>query len=119
LISGNRQLIARAHKNGILAIGTSIPPFEKALFRQPFFDRFYTPDHEEARQTVNAWIRGSGEFDAVIDFDAAVRDPGHPARLMPAYDSGDHLHPNDSGDVAEGNVISLTLFGVRQPRVSR
>ena len=115
VIAGNRQLIARAHQHGIRAIGTTIPPFEKAVFHQPFFDRFYTADHERTRQAVNAWIRSSGEFDGVIDFDAAVRDPAQPTRILPAYDSGDHLHPNDSGDVAEGNVVPLTLFGARHP----
>ncbi|MGC9997752.1 MAG: SGNH/GDSL hydrolase family protein [Terriglobia bacterium] len=115
LIAGYRQLVARAHQNGIRAIGTTIPPFEKALFRQPFFDRFYSPDNEKTRQAVNAWILSSREFDGVIDFDAAVRDPARPTGLLPAYDSGDHLHPNDSGDVAEGNAIPLTLFHARHP----
>lgn len=110
LISGNRQLIARAHKNGIRAIGTTIPPFENALFRDPFFDRFYSPANEKIRQEVNAWIRDSGEFDGVIDFDAAVREPDHPTRLLPAYDSGDHLHVNDRGNVAQAQAIQLTLF---------
>src|SRR5947207_9718399 len=66
VIAGNRQLISRAHKKGIRAIGTTIPPFEHALFRDPFFDRFYTPETENVRQEVNAWIRKSGEFDGVI-----------------------------------------------------
>jgi len=111
VIAGNRQLIARAHQHGIRAIGTTIPPFGNAIFRQPFFDRFYTPEHEKTRQAVNAWIRSSGEFDGIIDFDAAVQDPAQPTRILPAYDSGDHLHPNDAGDVAEGNAIPLALFG--------
>jgi lysophospholipase L1-like esterase len=111
LIAGNRKLIARAHQHGIRAIGTTIPPFENAIFRQPFFDRFYTPENEKTRQAVNVWIRSSGEFDGVIDFDAAVRDPAQPTRILPAYDSGDHLHPNDAGDVAEGNAVPLALFG--------
>jgi lysophospholipase L1-like esterase len=115
LIAGYRQLVARAHQNGIRAIGTTIPPFEKALFRQPFFDRFYSPDNEKTREAVNAWMRSSGEFDGVIDFDRAVRDPARPARLLPGYDSGDHLHPNDSGSVAEGNIIPLTLFHAAHP----
>jgi lysophospholipase L1-like esterase len=113
LISGNRQLIARAHKNGIRAIGTTIPPFENALFRQPFFDRFYSPANERIRQEVNTWIRGSGEFDGVIDFDAAVRDPGHPTRLLQAIDRGDHLHVNNAGNVAQAKAIRLTLFRAR------
>lgn len=110
VIAGNRQLIARAHKKGIRVIGTTIPPFEHALFRNPFYDRFYSPEAEKTRQEVNAWIRTGGEFDGVIDFDEAVRDPGHPTQILPAYDSGDHLHVNNAGNVAQGNIISLALF---------
>ena len=113
LITGNRQLIARAHKKGIHVIGTTIPPFEHALFRDPFYDRFYSPEKEKIRQEVNAWIRTSGEFDGVIDFDEAVRDPDHPTQILPAFDSGDHLHVNNGGNVAQGNIISLALFHSR------
>jgi lysophospholipase L1-like esterase len=110
IISGYRQLITRAHKKGIRAIGTTIPPFEHALFRNPFFENFYTPEKEHVRQQLNAWIRAKKGFDGVIDFDAAVRDPNHPTQIMPAYDSGDHLHVNDAGNVAQGNAIPLALF---------
>jgi len=96
LIAGNRQLIARAHKKGIRVIGTTIPPFEDAEFSEPTI-HFSTPEKEAMRQAVNAWIRNSGEFDAVVDFDVVLRDPSHPARLLPMYDSGDHLHCNDAG----------------------
>jgi lysophospholipase L1-like esterase len=113
LEDGNRRLVGLAHKNGIRAIGTTLPPFEHALFRQPFFDQFYTPEKEKIRQAINAWIRSSHEFDGVIDFDAAVRDPKHPTQLSPAYDSGDHLHVNDQGNVAQGNAVSLTLLRAR------
>jgi lysophospholipase L1-like esterase len=110
ILSGYRQLIARAHKNGVRTIGTTIPPFEHAIWKDPFFDGFYTPQKERVRQEVNAWIRGGGEFDGVIDFDKAVRDPSHPTQLLPAYDSGDHLHVNDAGNVAQGDAIPLALF---------
>jgi len=110
IIIGNRQLIARAHKNGIRAIGTTIPPFEHALFRDPPFDAFYSAEKEKIREEVNAWILSSGEFDGVIDFDAAVRDPNHPTQILPAFDSGDHLHANDAGNVAQANAVSLALF---------
>lgn len=113
LIQGYRQLIARAHKNGIRAIGSTIPPFEHALFRSPRFESFYTPEKEKLRQEANAWIRNSGEFDGVIDFDAAVRDPNRAVQILPAYDSGDHLHVNDAGNVAQANAISLALFDSR------
>ena len=110
ITSGYRQLIERAHKKGIRVIGSTIPPFEHALFRKPFFGDFYTPEKERLRQEVNAWIRNSGELDGIIDFDKAVRDPSHPTQVLPAYDSGDHLHVNDAGNVAQGNAISLALF---------
>jgi lysophospholipase L1-like esterase len=64
------------------------------------------------RQAVNGWIRTSGEFDAVIDFDAAVRDPAAPAQLFAIYDSGDHIHLSDAGYQAMANAISLGLFGL-------
>jgi len=110
ITSGYRQLIARAHKKSIRVIGSTIPPFEHAMFRSPMFKDFYSPEKEHVRQQVNAWIRSGGEFDGVIDFDKAVRDPHHPTQLLPAYDSGDHLHPNDAGNVAQGKMIPLTLF---------
>jgi lysophospholipase L1-like esterase len=113
VISGYRRLIARAHQKGIRAIGTTIPPFEHAIFRNPFFDRFYSPEKERVRQEINTWIRSSGEFDAVIDFDQAVRDPNRPTQLLPSYDSGDHLHVNDAGNVAQVNAIPLALFDSR------
>ena len=109
VISGNRQLLARAHKKGIRVIGTTIPPIEDATFRHPEI-HFFTPEKESVRQEVNAWIRTGGEFDAVVDFDEVVRDPGHPARLLPLYDSGDHLHVNDAGNVAQGHAFPLNLF---------
>lgn len=113
LINGNRQLIARAHKKGIRVIGTTIPAFEHALFRNPLYERFYSPENEKMRQEVNVWIRTAGEFDSVIDFDQAVRDPNHPTQILPAYDSGDHLHVNDAGNVAQGKAIPLSLFHSR------
>jgi lysophospholipase L1-like esterase len=109
LISGYRQLIARAHQKGIRIIGTTNPPFENAFLAAPPVS-FYTPEKEIVRKKVNAWILSSGEFDAVLDFDALLRDPSHPTQLLPGYDSGDHLHPNNAGCIAEGNAIPLALF---------
>jgi lysophospholipase L1-like esterase len=71
---------------------------------------FFSPEKEVKRQAVNRWIRAAGKFDAVIDFDAAIRDPSHPARILPAFDGGDHLHPSDSGQRAMGQAIPLGLF---------
>jgi len=113
VISGYRQLIARAHQKGVRVIGTTNPPAEDsflALSKTEPPIKFYTPEKERVRQKVNDWIRSSKEFDAVIDFDQAVRDPEHPTRILPAYDSGDHLHPNDAGCAAEGNAVPLASF---------
>jgi lysophospholipase L1-like esterase len=109
IISGYRRLIARGHEKGIGVIGTTNPPFENSAF-EGLVDAFYTPEREAVRQKVNDWIRSSGEFDGVVDLDAVLRDPSHPTRLLPSYDSGDHLHPNNAGCVAEANAIPLALF---------
>jgi len=113
MISGYRQLIRRAHQKGIRVIGTTNPPFENAFLlvsdtAPPV--TFYSPEKEIVRQRVNDWIRSSGEFDDVLDFDAVLRDPNHPTRLLPIYDSGDHLHPNNAGYIAAGNAIPLALL---------
>jgi lysophospholipase L1-like esterase len=111
IISGYRQLIARAHKKRMLVIGATNPPFEGSFLNTAGSRvTFYTPEKESVRQKVNAWILSSKEFDAAVDFDAAVRDPSHPTRILPAYDSGDHLHPNDAGYIATANVIPLAIF---------
>jgi len=109
LIDGHRQLIARAHAKGIRVIATTIPPFGNATFRHPVI-HFYTPAKEAIRQQLNTWIRTSREFDGVIDFDEVLRDPGYPSQLLPAYDSGDHLHCNDAGYITSANSIPLSLF---------
>jgi lysophospholipase L1-like esterase len=105
LLAGYRQLIARAHAKGIAIYGATLTPFEGTVF-----PGYYSPERERIRQAVNNWIRAGGEFDGVIDFDRAVRDPSHPARMLPAYDSGDHLHPNGRGMQALANAIPLQLF---------
>jgi lysophospholipase L1-like esterase len=102
LIAGYRQVIARAHAKGIAVFGATLTPFEGA--------GYYSPDKEVVRQAVNSWIRAGDEFDGVIDFDRVTRDPAHPTRFLPAYDSGDHLHPNDLGYQAMGNAVPLELF---------
>src|SRR5262245_3833715 len=111
IISGYRQLIARAHRKRIRVIGTTNPPFENSAF-EGLVTAFYTPEREAVRQKVNDWIRVSGEFDGVVDLDAVLRDPSHPTQLLPAYDSGDHLHPNNAGCVAEGNAFPLEMFAI-------
>jgi lysophospholipase L1-like esterase len=99
-----RQIIARAHAHGIRVIGATITPFTGSDYYHP------GPANEADRIAVNDWIRTPGHFDAVIDFDAVVRDPQHPNRLLSAYDCGDHLHPSPAGYRAMGSAIALSLF---------
>ena len=102
LTGGLRQIITRAHAHGIRVFGATMTPYQGSTY--------YSQEGEAERQEVNHWIRTSGAFDGVIDFDAAVRDPEHPQRFLPAYDSGDHLHPNDKGYKAMADAVSLSLF---------
>ncbi|GAA4943776.1 SGNH/GDSL hydrolase family protein [Actinoplanes utahensis] len=104
LIWGHRQLITRARQAGLRAYGATILPFKDDTLG------FYNPENERKRSALNSWIRTSGEYDGVIDFDAAVRDPADPLRLAAAYDSGDHLHPNDAGMAAMAAAVPLHLF---------
>jgi len=104
IIAGYRQIIMRAHAQGLLIYGCTLTPF--GGLGPPY----ETPAGEVKRQTVNAWLRTSKAFDAVIDFDKTVRDPANPTRILPAYDSGDHLHPNDAGYRAMAESIDLRLF---------
>ncbi len=105
LIDGYRRLVARAHGAGLLAIGSTLTPVEGVTVL-PGYD---SPAKEALRQQVNAWIRRGGEFDAVIDFDEAVRDPDRPARLLKRLASPDRLHPNDAGYAAIAGTVSLDL----------
>ncbi len=104
MIAGYRQLIARARIKGLSIYGGTLLPFEGTA------GAYYTPAKEAVRQALNQWIRNSGEFDAVIDFDLAIRDPSRPSRMLPAFDSGDHLHPNARGMQALADAVPLDLF---------
>lgn len=104
IIAGYRQLIARAHANGVEIFGATLTPFEGA------FEGYYTPAKDEVRLEVNEWIRNSGEFDAVIDFEAAIRDDDNPRIMRAAYDSGDRLHPGDAGYARMAESIDPALF---------
>jgi len=111
LIAGYRQLITRAHSRGVRVIGTTIPPFEGAKFERAGLNAdLFTPERENLRAAVNEWIRHGGAFDGVVDFDQAVRDPAHPTRVLPAFASEDHWHPNDAGYEATADAIPLDLF---------
>jgi lysophospholipase L1-like esterase len=102
IIVGYKQIIARAHAKGLKIFGATILPY------QGF--RAWTATGEEKRVAVNRWIRTSGAFDGIIDFDSVIRDPANPARMVPQYDSGDHLHPGPAGHAAMGNAVDLALF---------
>ena len=105
IIGGHLQMIARAHQQGLKIVGCTLTPFEGAAY--------FTPEGETKRQAVNKFIRTGGAYDGVIDFDALVRDPDHAARFLPAFDSGDHLHPNDAGYNAMADAIDLSVFKKR------
>jgi lysophospholipase L1-like esterase len=106
MIAGLHQLAVRAHAGGLKIYGGTLLTFENETFNPGF----YTPEGEAKRQAVNAWIRESGAFDAVIDFEAALRDPSHPTQMLPQWDCGDHLHPSDAGYLHMGDIIDLSLF---------
>jgi lysophospholipase L1-like esterase len=104
MISAYQQLIARAHARGLKIIGATLTPFVGAN------NGYYTSEKEVQRKAVNEWIRSSKQFDAIIDFDAALRDPKQPAQLLPEYDSGDHLHPSDAGYRKMAQSVELKVF---------
>jgi lysophospholipase L1-like esterase len=115
IIQLHQMLIARARTQGLTIVGATLPPFMGfgAIIPGTAF-----PALDAKRRAVNEWIRSSNEFDAVVDFDAVLRDPALDGRLLPLYDSGDHLHPNDLGYEAMGRAIDVTIFrpgiGARQ-----
>lgn len=102
LIAGMEQMAVRAHIHGIKVIGATLTPYVGA--------KYQSPTGEQMRQAVNQWIRTTKELDGVIDFDKATRDASNPGVFLPAYDSGDHLHPGDAGYKAMGDAIDLKLF---------
>jgi lysophospholipase L1-like esterase len=99
---GLQQLADAAHQHGMKAIGATITPYGGAGYS--------SVKGEEVREAINNWIRSSGVFDGVADFDKATQDPQNPTHINPLYDSGDHLHPNDAGYQAMGQSIDLALF---------
>jgi len=109
LIVGLQQIIERAHQHGIRVFGATLTPYQGA--------EYYSADGEATRQAVNQWVRTTGAFDAVFDFDAAVRDPNHPAQFRDGYHSGDHLHPSATGYKAMADVIDLSVL--RRPSAKK
>lgn len=108
-----RDLARRAHARGVKLFGGTITPFAGSAYYHP------GPETEADRQAINAFVRTSGTFDGVVDFDAALRDPAHPDRLLAAYDSGDGLHPGPAGYEAMAAAVPLALFGVKEPATRR
>jgi len=108
IIAGLRQIVERAHEQDLRVFIGTLTPFEVSTI-----PGYYTPERETRRQEVNKWIRAGQGFDGVIDFDKAVADPEHPARILPRYDSGDHLHLSDAGYQAMAGAIDLSLFRVK------
>jgi lysophospholipase L1-like esterase len=99
-----QQIVLRGHAHGIKVIGGTILPYTGSDYYHP------GPSSEADRQAVNQWIRTAGHFDEIVDFDKVARDPDHPDRLLPEYDSGDHLHPSPAGYSAMGAAVPLSLF---------
>lgn len=102
IIAGYQHLIAAAHAARLRIFGATLTPFKGAPY--------YTPGGEAIREAVNQWIRTSGAFDGVIDFDRAIADPADPLMMNPAYDSGDHLHPNDAGYQKMADTVDLAML---------
>ena len=102
LIGAYKQLIEQAHAHGVQVIGCTLTPYEGATY--------YRENGEAVRAAVNSWIRTSGAFDAVADFEAATRDAGNAKRIRAEFDPGDHLHPNDAGYQAMADAIYLGIF---------
>ena len=109
LEAGYKQLIAQAHRRGVRIIGVTLTPFAGALQGTPL-DNYFNADKDRLRQRLNSWIRQSGAFDAVLDFDQWTRDRADPRRLDPVFDSGDHLHPGDDGNRRLARAISLDIL---------
>lgn len=102
LIATYRRFVELSHARGLRIYGATLLPFGGS--------HYDSPEHETARQAVNAWFRSSGAFDAVIDLDTALRDPKNPSRLLPDLDTGDHLHVNADGHRCIAEAIDLDLF---------
>ena len=107
VIAADRQIIERAHMHGIKVMGATLTPYEGAAY--------YSEAGETIREAVNAWIRKGGAFDAVVDFEAAVRDPDHPKQIRPGFNIMDSPAPNDAGYKAMAEAIDLSFFTDKPP----
>lgn len=107
IIASLRQINQQVKQRGLTSLVSTLTPYEGHGV-----EGVWTPEKEATRQAVNTFLRGSGEFDGLIDFDRVLRDPAQPSRLLPAYDSGDHIHPNDLGNKAMADAVHLRLLGL-------
>ncbi|QGN48522.1 SGNH/GDSL hydrolase family protein [Micromonospora sp. WMMD558] len=107
VIASLRQINQQVKARGLRSLVATLTPYEG--HGNP---GVWTPEKEATRQAVNAYLRSSTEFDGLLDFDQVLRDPAQPSRLLPAYDSGDHIHPNDAGNQAMANAVPLRLLGL-------
>jgi lysophospholipase L1-like esterase len=105
LIAAHRQVIAQLHAQGIAVMGATLTPFGGSHDR--FDGEYGTARGDRERRALNHWIRTSGEYDAIVDFDRVTRDPANPQNMRPEYDSGDHLHPGDAGYAAMARAVDL------------
>jgi hypothetical protein len=101
--------IMRAHARGLAIFGATLLPYEGTIF-----PGYYSPQGDDVRQKFNGWLRTSNAYDGVIDFDVVMRDPSHPTRMLPQYDSGDHLHPDDTGYATMARSVDLALLNGRE-----
>jgi lysophospholipase L1-like esterase len=116
IIAGLQALVAQAHRSGVAVLGATLLPRGRAG------EPFNAPANEAKRQQVNAWIRGGCGFDAIVDLDRALRDPAAPERMLPQFDSGDHVHPNDAGHRAIAQTVHgglMELIGYERTHGSR
>ena len=109
VIGGYKQIIDRAHAHGLRFVAVTLTPFIDTFKGTPL-SGYYTPEKEKIRQEVNAWIRGNKTADGLIDFDKVVEDPANAGHVLPAYDCGDHLHPNDTGYQAMAKAVDLNVL---------
>ncbi len=101
----------KAHTHGIKIIGATLTPYEGAAY--------YSDSGNTIRQAVNQWIRTSHAFDAIVDFDAVIRNPDRPKKFRPEFDSGDDLHPIDAGYKGMADAVDLSVFSQKTMSASR
>ena len=109
VVAGYKQIIDRAHAHGLRFVAITLTPFIDTFKGTPLAG-YYTPEKEKIREAVNEWIRGNKTADGLIDFDKLLEDPKSPNHINPAYDCGDHLHPNDAGYQAMAKAVDLNVL---------